>query len=95
MCEKSVKIGHFSHVFHMVFHIHTPSSAYRCKLLSDVLCILILQGRSLGAIICYVTINKDQDWGCYKLQALTVLRISWFSWVSTEQLMTVLLLDCY
>ena len=27
MCEKSVKIGHFSHVFHMVFHIHTPSSA--------------------------------------------------------------------
>ena len=26
MCEKSVKIGHFSHVFHMVFHIHTPSS---------------------------------------------------------------------
>ena len=22
----SVKIGHFSHVFHMVFHIHTPSS---------------------------------------------------------------------
>ena len=26
-CEKSVKIRHFSHVFHMVFHIHTPSSA--------------------------------------------------------------------
>ena len=26
MCEKSVKIGHFSHIFHMVFHIHTPSS---------------------------------------------------------------------
>ena len=25
-CEMSVKIGHFSHVFHMVFHIHTPSS---------------------------------------------------------------------
>ena len=25
-CEKCVKIGHFSHVFHMVFHIHTPSS---------------------------------------------------------------------
>ena len=24
----SVKIGHFSHVFHMVFHIHTPSSVY-------------------------------------------------------------------
>ena len=22
----SVKTGHFSHVFHMVFHIHTPSS---------------------------------------------------------------------
>ena len=30
MCEKSVKIGHFSHVFHMVFHIHTPSSG-PCK----------------------------------------------------------------
>ena len=29
MCEKSVKIGHFSHVFHMVFHIHTPSSVLR------------------------------------------------------------------
>ena len=29
MCEKSVKIGHFSHVFHMVFHIHTPSSVCR------------------------------------------------------------------
>ena len=25
-CEKSVKKGHFSHVFPMVFHIHTPSS---------------------------------------------------------------------
>ena len=25
-CEKSVKTGHFSHVFHMVFHMHTPSS---------------------------------------------------------------------
>ena len=25
-CEKSVKMGHFSHVFYMVFHIHTPSS---------------------------------------------------------------------
>ena len=25
----SVKTGHFSHVFHMVFHIHTPSSAIR------------------------------------------------------------------
>ena len=29
MCEKSVKIGHFSHVFHMEFHIHTPSSESR------------------------------------------------------------------
>ena len=26
----SVKIGHFSHVFHMVFHIHTPSSVLCC-----------------------------------------------------------------
>ena len=33
MCEKSVKIGHFSHVFHMVFHIHTPSSVWCIKLL--------------------------------------------------------------
>ena len=24
----SVKTGHFSHVFHMVFHIHTPSSVH-------------------------------------------------------------------
>ena len=32
MCEKSVKIGHFSHVFHMVFHIHTPSSVTKFKL---------------------------------------------------------------
>ena len=31
MCEKSVKIGHFSHVFHMVFHIHTPSSVQKMK----------------------------------------------------------------
>ena len=27
-CEMSVKTGHFSHVFHMVFHIHTPSSVW-------------------------------------------------------------------
>ena len=27
----SVKIGHFSHVFHIVFHIHTPSSVSRYR----------------------------------------------------------------
>ena len=26
-CEESVKIREFSHVFHIMFHIHTPSSA--------------------------------------------------------------------
>ena len=34
MCEKSVKTGHFSLVFHMVFHIHTPSSVWHWRVAS-------------------------------------------------------------
>ena len=37
-CEKSVKVGHFSHVFHMAFHIHTPSSDKPHYYLSFYLC---------------------------------------------------------
>ena len=37
-CEKSVNIGHFSHVFYMVFHIHTPSSDKPHYYLSFYLC---------------------------------------------------------
>ena len=38
-CEMSVKIGHFSHDFHMVSHIHTPrSDKYQ---LVNLQCILI------------------------------------------------------
>ena len=41
VCEERVKIGIFSHVFHMVFHIHTPSSNVRrlmCQM-SDERCL--------------------------------------------------------
>ena len=54
MCEKSVKIGHFSHVFHMVFHIHTPSSVKMSTLLG-------VAGYSIKARI-FIIITKKKSW---------------------------------